>query len=201
LLLELDLGAETWSGELREPVSLPETLQALLWTGPGMDAAGRSLTRERVHRLVQEYPGHHLLLPEALHEGERPACPWVGESMDPPLGLGDCNPLRLLALGGASEDMAGWRLRIAQAGGVEATEDGPAIAVVRVCPMEPVGLLVHLFRKDLGLAGVDHPDLLPLRDRFQREVMAVDAPAPYKAAWDLLEIFQAREWLMGLPLP
>ncbi|HEX9081756.1 MAG TPA: hypothetical protein VF768_05720, partial [Holophagaceae bacterium] len=170
------------------------------WTGPELEAGARALMRERLHALVQEFPGHHLLLVGAPHDGERPPCPWVGESMDPNLGLAEVTPLRWLGLGGVDPELAGWRDRLVQAGALEGHDEGPALAVLRVSPLDPVILLTHLFRADLALAGGSHPDLQPFREQLVRDVLSVEAAEPHRAAWDLLEQLQAREWLMGLPV-
>ncbi len=196
LWLPLDPG--DWPGPIREASLPPRVVQALLWTGPELDGEVRALVRERVHALVQEVPGHHLLLPGALHEGERPPCPWVGESMDHTLGLQGCPPFSLLALGSTEGDLAGWRERLAQAGATEGTS-GPVVALVQIRPVDPAMLLLHLFSRPGELAAAEHPELVPLRDRLAREVMAVDAPDSHRSAWALLETLQENGWLMGLP--
>ncbi len=197
--LRLPLSAEALAAPPRPVVAVPGRIQVVLWTGPDLEPSTRSRVRERMHALAQEIPGHHLLLPEAAHAGERPPCPWVGEAMDATLGLADCPPIRLLSLAGAPADLARWRPRLAQAGGTEGTEGGPALVAVQVRPVDPVMLLIQLFGRGRGLAGEDHPELAPLRERLHREVLALEAPRPYKGAWDLLETLQAEAWLMGLP--
>jgi hypothetical protein len=197
LALELALGPASWEGPLRASVPLPEATQAFLWTGPDLDREPGHLAL-RLHGLVHEIPDHHLILPQGEYEGERPPCRWLGEPEVAVVDLSDGPRLRFLALGPAEACLSTWRDRILQVGGQEGAE-GPTLVAVRIAPVDPVVLLLQLFRRDAGLAGGDHPSLVSYRDRFQSEVLAVEAQDPRRAAWSLLEAFQTEGWLLPLP--
>jgi len=197
LSLDLAFGPEGWEGPLRTPMPEPEATQAFLWTGPELDADLRRLLLRQVHGLVHEVPDHHLVLPQGEYEGERPSCPWLGEE-EAAVDFSACPPLRFLSLGGAEDCLSAWRDRILRAGGEEAAE-GPGLAGIRVCPMDPVVLLLQLFRQDAGLAGNGHPRLEPYLERLRAEVLAMEAREPHRAAWSLLEALQAEGWLLPLP--
>ncbi|HEX9080935.1 MAG TPA: hypothetical protein VF768_01590, partial [Holophagaceae bacterium] len=57
LALALPTGVGGWEGAVQPPVRPPEMEQAFLWTGPELEAGARALMRERIHALVQEFPG------------------------------------------------------------------------------------------------------------------------------------------------
>jgi hypothetical protein len=198
LALDLSLGAEGWDGPLRAPAAVPEAVQAFLWIGPDADPPLRRETLRRVHGLVHEMPDHHLLLPQARFEGERPPCQWLGELEDADEDLSGVLPVRFENLDAPASSAMAWRERILQAGGREGPE-GAALVTVRIAPVDPVFLLLQLYRREARLACVAHPVLAPYRDRVRSEVFALEAPDPTRAAWEILEAFRTEGWLLPLP--
>ena len=198
LSLDLPLGAEGWEGPLRTPTPVPEARQAFLWAGPDLDPGLRREVMRRVHGLVHDVPDHHLLLPEARYEGERPPCLWLGEAEEASVELSEALPFRFEPLGVPETALLEWRERVLQCGGREGPE-GVALVVARLAPIDPALLLVQLFRREARLACMAHPALAPYRDRVRSEVFALEAPDPTRAAWEILEAFRTEGWLLPLP--
>ncbi|HEX9010636.1 MAG TPA: hypothetical protein VF804_09720 [Holophagaceae bacterium] len=196
--LDLPVGAEGWDGPLRAPAAVPDAMQAFLWVGPEADPLLRRETLRQVHGLVHEVPDHHLLLPQADFEGERPSCLWLGEAEDAGSDLAQALPFRFENLGTPEAFASTWRERLLQAGGREGRE-GAALVLVRIAPVDPALLLLQLFRREAHLACAAHPALAPYRDRARSEVFALEAPDPTRAAWDILEAFRSEGWLLPLP--
>ncbi len=198
LALDLPLGAEGWEGPLRTPTPVPEARQAFLWAGPDLDPGLRREVMRRVHGLVHDVPDHHLLLPEAPYEGERPPCLWLGEAEEASVELSEALPFRFEPLGVPETALLEWRERVLQCGGREGPE-GVALVVARLAPIDPALLLVQLFRREARLACMAHPALAPYRDRVRSEVFALEAPDPTRTAWEILEAFRTEGWLLPLP--
>lgn len=196
--LDLPLGQDGWDGPLRAPAPVSNATQAFLWAGPEIDAPVRREMLRRVHGLVHEVPDHHFILPEASYEGERPPCLWLGETEEASPDLSELLPIRFENLGASEAFATTWRERILMAGGHEG-QGGATLVMVRIAPVDPALLLLHLYRRESALASAAHPALAPYRDRVRFEVFALEAPEPTRAAWAVLEAFQAEGWLLPLP--
>ena len=196
--MELELEAESWDKELREPASHHQEVQCLLWVGPSRDSLHHPCLN-LVHHWVRDDPDHERFLPWLPHDGPRLLCPQAQEGPVPER-LAASVAVRSVGLGADAALLEPYRDRL-QAAGAGEGDDGVALCAVAIGHAHPEALLLRLFQDGAGLAGAFHPDLIPYQARLRDEVLSGASGDPYQAAWTLLEDLQREGWVMPLPNP
>jgi hypothetical protein len=151
-----------------------------------------------VHSWVRDDHRHEAFLPWLPHDGHRPPCPWLGDTVEGEL-LAALLPVRCLSLDADPAMLNPLRNRLIEAGAVEGAV-GATLCAIGIGHPHPEALLLRLFQPDAGMAGAFHPDLVPFQIRLREEVLDGTTGDPYQAAWSLLQDLQRAGWLMPLPL-
>ena len=195
--LELAMESVPAGPVFREARAEARPVQRLLWCGPDQDPHQRARLLRLVHGWVRDDPQHEGFLAGLPYEGQRPPCPWLAEGAGEE-GFPEPPKVRCLGMGVDASLLHPLRDRLLNAGAEEG-EGGAVLCAISLAYDHPEALLLRLFHSGEGLAGSPHPELAPLRARFETEVLGGGNGTGYRAAWRLLETFQQKGWALPLP--